>query len=300
MSRKQRESMNPQVMVSTSLDEMEKCDFDLQARASLPEHLHNDMGQVWNCLSSNLNEKFLVSYSLNQPAVISCINEPGPEYIEFTNAFNALMVVEFKKHKSELNRLTNLKEFCSTSETDLVLLHRFAQKREKVLKEHSFIEAKELFELMGSKDKNPSRWIAKQEKNFKIFSVEAGGKKLYPAFQLDRENKPYDSLVESWTKFYKAGRSNWDVCFWLTSLQHVITERVAVSSDDLKGKSIKEAMLLAGKAREQTKQVEIRPIDALSQGKDKIFHLLIQKWLAPDEMNIHTTELEIDKRGTDV
>ncbi len=153
------------------------------------------------------------------------------------------MCVEHEKHKRELQRLTNLKEFFSASENELVLLHRFAQKREKVLTEHPFVEAKELFELMGGKDTNHSRWVSNQEKSHKIFSVEAGGKKLYPAFQLDRENKPYKALVKSWSKFYKAGRSNWDVCFWLTDLQNVITERVAASSDDLKGKSIKEAMM---------------------------------------------------------
>ncbi len=301
MSYNHGEPMTHQSMVSTALDELERHDFDA-VKANI-DHKHepsNEVEMIWQEIGNKISKKLDVTYTLERPAVVSLEKEIEPEYNAFIDAFNTILSKEFKEHKISLDHLKDSKEFSSASENELILLHRFAKRRDKLLNEYAFLEGKDMYHLMGSKDKNVNRWLANQEKNNKIFSVETGGRKLYPAFQLDREGKPYEPLIESWTRFYESGRTHWDVCFWLTTFQSAITEKVNVASKSLKGKSIQEAMLLADKASEQTKRVEMRPIEALVQKMNDIFQLYVEKWLNPDEMKLKRRKLDVQEHSADV
>ena len=88
------------------------------------------------------------------------------------------------------------------------------KRREALLKDNDFLEAKEIAELFGSKADNLSSFAYNAKRARKIFSVTEGRKCLYPLFQFDLKRGEIRKEVSLVLKELPKSWNNWDIAFW--------------------------------------------------------------------------------------
>jgi hypothetical protein len=96
----------------------------------------------------------------------------------------------------------------------LVNAFEIIKRREALLKDNEFLEAKEIAELFGSKADNLSSFAYNAKRARKIFSVTEGRKCLYPLFQFDLKRGEIRKEVSLILKELPESWSDWDIAFW--------------------------------------------------------------------------------------
>jgi hypothetical protein len=194
---------------------------------------------------------------------------------------NALLQLE-KRQKLDSNLLKKNKEFTGMREDDVVLLHRFVTKRDEFLKTYNFLDAKRFAAILGLKDINTPRKMKNMREQGLLIFVKTGDAYLYPEFQLNSQGMIFEDLRALLPDFTKAGRSGWDICFWLFNKQSLLLQRSSVDAGKLKGLSFDEMMTTGKKAKAQSQYVKGMPIDALRYGNKTQFFAMAKEWISPD------------------
>ncbi|MCW8327363.1 hypothetical protein MD588_00925 [Photobacterium sp. SDRW27] len=115
----------------------------------------------------------------------------------------------------------------------------------------------------------------------KIISVMLHGKLQFPAFQFDSDGHVYSALQDYLPRLLEA-RSNWDICFWLFTVQSITLKRAIPNAAMLRGISIEEMVELGKQAAEQTERYAGKPIDAATSGNSEVFAACVEHLLNPD------------------
>jgi hypothetical protein len=99
---------------------------------------------------------------------------------------------------------------------NLKLVHALevSKKKEALLEYHDFIGARDIAKILGSKADNVSSFAYNSRRAGKIFSVEAGRKRMYPLFQFNLERGEIRTEVSDVLKLLPESWNDWDVAFW--------------------------------------------------------------------------------------
>lgn len=174
--------------------------------------------------------------------------------------------------------------FVTASESDLVHLKRFIEKRDRLLADHQFLDASEFGLRLNSEDTHPSRTLKRYRQMFAVLAVQVGSHFRYPMFQLDSEAKPFTALTDVLAKLNNAGRSHWDICFWLLEPQAIIFSQP--SPGDLSGKSFEAMLKISKRISNNTKAITDTPLAMLRAGKTDEFNAMVADWISPDQRQI--------------
>jgi hypothetical protein len=96
----------------------------------------------------------------------------------------------------------------------LVHALEISKRKEDLLKDNEFIEAKDVARLLGSKAENVSSFAYNARSAGKIFSITDGRKRKYPLFQFDLERVEIRKEVALVLKELPESWTDWDVAFW--------------------------------------------------------------------------------------
>jgi hypothetical protein len=216
------------------------------------------------------------------PASLICKVEDKGGYLSgIVDSLNRFNAEHFSQSHQLLSNLGANVDFAKAQETDMVLLHRFVQRREAFLQQHQLLEAKEFAELAGFADSNVSRKIAQLKSKNELLFVQMGGINYFPAFQLNSQAQFYPALQEKLPIMMAAGRTGWDICFWLHTALPVIVSEPTISND-LTHLSLDEAIELANQVNQDADVFTEPPIKALHKGNIDTFDACVEEWLDPD------------------
>ena len=206
--------------------------------------------------------------------------------IEIVNCVDQALQKRAAQNQKNQVQLANDANFAELNETDLILLHRFVKRRDALLKSHPFVDASSFAQLLGINDQNVARKMKQLRDKQQVLAVEMTGSVMYPQFQLDKEGTVYPVLVAELPRILNAGRSHWEICFWLHDKQTIIISRPAIDTKALINISLEEVIAL-GQARETNCNYHTgTPINALIKGDIVNFTHLVDDWIAPDERTI--------------
>ncbi|KXI21087.1 hypothetical protein [Photobacterium sanguinicancri] len=153
------------------------------------------------------------------------------------------------------------------------LRRKLQKKKSKFIAEHEFKSADDL--LLSQEDLDTS-----VEHN-KIITVMLHRKLQFPAFQFNAEGEVYPALQKHLPRLLEA-RSNWDICFWIFTVQSITLKRAIPNAAMLRGISIEEMLELGKQAAEQTERYAGKPIDAATSGNSEVFAACVEHLLNPD------------------
>ena len=216
------------------------------------------------------------------------ISESHKKMKELASVVTALSssLKQIRNDKAEdAKELLALDAFKGLATNHVMSLHQFASKRDAFFKAHNFLDAKAFANLMGIRVNNLARKMQQFRENESILFVKMGDTYLYPEFQLDRQGNIFSGLVNALPLLYKAGRTGWDICFWLFTEQSTLIERGNRPSN-LKGKSFEEAMALGKESRKQAIYHKGLPIDSLIENEAAIFSAQAEDWVVPDSRDV--------------
>jgi hypothetical protein len=206
-----------------------------------------------------------------------------PSLINMVKDINAALEQRSKHRKADLQHLSNDQHFSNLDENGVLLLHRFVKKRDDMLQNHQFVNASTFGKLLGINDLNIPRKIKQLRDKNEMLHVETANTVIYPLFQLNREGKVYPALKAAIPRFLSAGRSHFDICFWLLSEQSIIISSPAIDAQALSQMSFDE-MQAFGKANEaQTIDYTGSAIDTLVNGDNATFSMMVDEWINPDD-----------------
>jgi hypothetical protein len=235
--------------------------------------------------TSDLEDPDLGEALLQHTLVINEEHEQSSELASVVSAL-ATSLTKIKKDKVEdAKELLESDSFKGLSTDHVRLLHQFVSKRDAFIKTHRLLDAKSIAHLMGIQVNNLPRKMQQLRENNEILFVKMGDAYLYPEFQLDRQGQTYDGLINTLPSMYKAGRTGWDICFWLFNEQSTLIQRPQ-RVPTLKGKSFEEVMDLGKKIRQQTVYHKGIPIESLRNNEIEIFASQVEDWLAPDKRDV--------------
>jgi hypothetical protein len=216
------------------------------------------------------------------PANLICKVEDKNGYLSgIVASLNRFNAEHLSQSQQLLSNLSANVDFAKAQETDMVLLHRFVQRREAFLQQHQLLEAKEFAKLAGFTDSNVSRKIAQLKSKNKLLFVQMGGINYFPAFQLNNQAQFYPALQHNLPIMMAAGRTGWDICFWLHTALPVILSEPTIAND-LTHLSLDQAVDLANQVNQNADLFTDRPIKALHNGDTDTFAACVQEWLDPD------------------
>ncbi|MFT4929820.1 MAG: hypothetical protein ACI8WB_005955 [Phenylobacterium sp.] len=216
------------------------------------------------------------------PASLICKVEDKDGYLSgIVDSLNRFNAAHLSQSHQLLSNLSANADFAKAQETDMVLLHRFVQRREAFLQQHPLLEAKEFAKLTGFTDSNVSRKVAQLKSKNKLLFVQMGGINYFPAFQLNSQAQFYPALQKNLPIIMAAGRTGWDICFWLHTALPVILSEPTIAND-LTQLSLDEAIDLANQVNQDADIFTEPPIKALHQGNINAFDACVKEWLDPD------------------
>ncbi len=197
--------------------------------------------------------------------------------------FKAANEADVLKHDN-LHHLSEEDSFSEASETEIILLKRFTDKRNKLLRSHSFVKSKELSSTLGyDKDSNIARILKAKRDKLEILYVSHLGAVFYPLMQFNTSAEIYPELIAALPKLNQS-RSGWDVCFWLTDERTVMIDKAVPSDEQIQAlSSIDEIAKLGEKAHEQSSYVTSTPLKLLQDGLGGVFQVFCQDLINPDE-----------------
>lgn len=140
--------------------------------------------------------------------------------------------------------------------TKEILKQRYIAHRKKLLEEYEFV---------------PLESIPPQLSPELILEVDE--KELVPMFQFGADNKVYKPLKKVLPRL-KSCRSDWDICFLLTTKYSFITEAVVPTQKQIEAcKNFDEIIHLGLMVEEQSVVVTATPLELLASGEYKIFNI---------------------------
>lgn len=203
-------------------------------------------------------------------------------------------------HERARQQLSESSAFKDASVTDLLVLKRFAERRDTLLEKYDFVDKLELAQFLGfptgtSADKhNVNRRLNSLREKKKILSVNYRDEAIYPLFQFDESLNWHEALLKRLPDLLDS-RSGWDVCFWLDTERSVLVER-AVATDQ----QIEEALAagpetydkLVQAQAEQTIYESHSPLSLLAQKKYDLFDIFCEDLVNPEHRVIAEKPLE--------
>ena len=109
--------------------------------------------------------------------------------------------------------------------------------------------------------------------------VELDGDKLVPMFQFATDKNVYNCLKIVLPEL-QLERSDWDICFWLTTKHSVTVEAVVPTQQQIEACKCADEIIHVGlMAEEQSNVVTSSPLELLASGRDKVFMMFYQQLL---------------------
>ncbi|EDL53709.1 hypothetical protein VSAK1_26075 [Vibrio mediterranei AK1] len=109
-----------------------------------------------------------------------------------------------------------------------------------------------------------------------VLIVEVDGKELVPMFQFGADNKVYKPLKKALPEL-KSCRSDWDICFWLTTKLSSVIEAAVPSEQKIYAcKCADDIINLGLMTEEQSTFVVSTPLELLELGEDKVFNIFYE------------------------
>jgi hypothetical protein len=246
------------------------------------ESVAND--DVLNTLAQVMLDKDVACYQHMQ--LIPSPNTQDEALIKIVNCVDQALQKRSLENRQNLAKLSNDTHFTELNETDLILLHRFVKRRDALLKSQPFVDASSFAKLLGLNDQNVARKMKQLRDKQQVLAVEMTGSVMYPQFQLDKEGAIYPALVAELPRILDAGRSNWEICFWLHDEQTLTISSPAIDTKALVDISLEEILAL-GKAREAATIYHTgTPMNTLVTNNTATFVHFVDDWIAPDERTV--------------
>lgn len=201
------------------------------------------------------------------------------------NTVNISILHEFSAVQNTVETLLDLAPFASRSETEMVLLHRFAKWRSDFFGRYTMLSREQALEWLGMTQINARRTINNLTANHKLIVLKHKNKTLVPEFQFNRKGEVYAALVQQLPRVSERGIDLMDLCRWLTTN----TDRVIsapTQHGSLKGVSLEEAIQQAQQVDDNTQIFSGKPIDTLASSNNAVFNALVKQWLEPDSYDI--------------
>lgn len=200
---------------------------------------------------------------------------------------------EFMLESAETKRGAELKLLDSglhqTTEAGLVLMQRFAKKRDEFLKKNKVVGGSEFAKLLGISDTNVARALGRKRAKGQVLSATLGDAEVYPLLQLNERAQVYPALVSRLPDMYEHAHG-WDIVFWLMETRTVQTKLRVYNKADLSKYGHDDAFnmdaLLDDLDGEQSDSdvVTAAPLSLLQSGQDDLFSLFVDEWLNVSDM----------------
>lgn len=191
------------------------------------------------------------------------------------------------KRGAELKLLDN--GLHQTTEAGLVLMQRFAKKRDEFLKKNKVVSGSEFAKLLGISDTNVARALGRKRAKGQVLSATLGDAEVYPLLQLNEQAQVYPALVSRLPDMYKYAHG-WDIVFWLMETRTVQTKLRLYDKADLSKYGHDDAFnldaLLDDLYGDQSDSdvVTAAPLSLLQSGQDDLFSLFVNEWLNVSDM----------------
>ena len=112
-----------------------------------------------------------------------------------------------------------------------------------------------------------------------ILIVEVDGSKLVPMFQFGKDNKVYKCLKNVLPEL-KSHRSDWDICFWLTTKLSSVIEAAVPTEQQIEACKCPDDIINLGiRAEEQSTFVTSTPLELLASDEETAFIIFYQNLL---------------------
>ncbi len=198
---------------------------------------------------------------------------------------SSLTQVKMDKAK-DAKELLELNSFKSLPADHVLLLHQFVSRRDEFLNSYTFCDAKTIARTIGIRVNNLSRKMQQMREAGEILFVKMGDSYLYPEFQLDRQGNVFSALSYALPMLYEAGRTGWDICFWLFTEHSILLER-GLRPNKLKGKSFEDLTNEGKQLKAQTVYHKGIPIENLRNKSVDFFAAQLEEWVAPDNRDLN-------------
>lgn len=160
--------------------------------------------------------------------------------------------------------------------TKEILNQRYIARRDEVLREYEFVPLSSL-----SRKLSPA------------LIVEVDEQKLVPMFQFSQQGIVYP-ILELVLPDLRECRSDWDICFWLTTTLSVMLECARPSQDQIRQATCPEDIIHLGMlADEQSTYVTSTPLELLASGKNEQFKAMLNYLLDVDTEDTPTKPLKL-------
>jgi hypothetical protein len=120
-------------------------------------------------------------------------------------------------YQSKVRNRQLLQHFLAPAEepsaAEILQLQRNAEARRAFLSEFGALTSKQLAEMVGSRASNRAALANRWKAQGRIFAVDAGGQRLFPAFQFAEDGQPRAAIAEVLAAFGRKA-SGWQTALW--------------------------------------------------------------------------------------
>ncbi|CAG19301.1 hypothetical protein PBPRA0889 [Photobacterium profundum SS9] len=194
-----------------------------------------------------------------------------------------------KKHEkiafSLMKEISNMDMFSAITEDQLVNLHRFIRRRDRMMFEQDFVAIGEFREKIGlTNEDNDIIKLEKMITDQQILFVDFDEKRLYPLFQLDKDSNVFNVLKRNLPILFQS-LSGWDIALWLDEKRTVLIRRAEIDND-LQTTNIDDVIEIGKQAAKQSLYRTATPLQLLKEDDAMTFEIFIEDTLNSDSRNI--------------
>lgn len=171
-----------------------------------------------------------------------------------------------------------------TTESGLVLMHRFVKQRQAFLTQHELLKGKDVAKILGMTDSNLSRALARKRDAGQLLSVRMNDSDVYPDLQFNKHAQVYPALQKHLPELLKYA-DPWDVALWLVerrTVQLVVRAHDVSDADKyLKDGDIDFDTLIDDLDNDSNSGdvITSTPLALLQRGEDELFDRYVDEWL---------------------
>lgn len=194
--------------------------------------------------------------------------------------------MEFTSHPTEW--LHHFTPFLSRSETEIALMLRFVKQRNAFFAQNTMLSADEVLEVLGLAKKNARRTVRDLSGKHQLILFKFENKLLAPAFQFNSKGRVYPALLSALPVVHQHNIDALELAMWLTSDFPALIAS-AEPQYSLDETSFEDMLKQAEIANQNSVFINTKPIDCLANSEEKLFNLLLNRWLDSDQFSLSST-----------